>query len=414
MNCNVFRDLLPVYLEGLCSGETGKLMEEHAAECEECRKQLQELQWTQKEEVREPEWEKSVEPLKKVRKKMRQKNTALVFAAVLLVVLFVITGVLTYGQLFHKGASFETVYDGLRFGRIGREFAKGNIEPLYEVLWDPYSDLCEQTMVIQQAYPDKDDYLAEMKGAMKDKWETYFAGKHLRYEGIYSLGYETRFGQERMLEAALKFTADDSMEYYIGLQKEQNGKYRVWDLFGPADMTLTYAESGDTGANQKDSNDVQSGGHIADTLFACLPHFEKDVYDTNRQLIRVMGQRALEGNDLSAKWGIQCQMIMSEAEIMGEKDGFSQRVTEHLQEIMEKGIYPTDLLAAVVDYDREKHLYSYRMTLEFTDSATGEKPLVVFECYRMADYYVMIQGSEEVYDGGAGEEVRERLEGIFR
>ena len=46
-------------------------------------------------------------------------------------------GVLTYGQLFHKGVSFETVYDGLHFGRIGREFAKGNIEPLYKELWDP-------------------------------------------------------------------------------------------------------------------------------------------------------------------------------------------------------------------------------------------------------------------------------------
>lgn len=41
MNCNVFRDLLPVYLEGLCSSETGKLMEEHAAQCEECRKQIE-------------------------------------------------------------------------------------------------------------------------------------------------------------------------------------------------------------------------------------------------------------------------------------------------------------------------------------------------------------------------------------
>ena len=38
-----------------------------------------------------------------------------------------------------------------------------SIEPLYKELWDPYSDLCEQTLIIQQAYPDKDDYHVEMK-----------------------------------------------------------------------------------------------------------------------------------------------------------------------------------------------------------------------------------------------------------
>ena len=411
MNCNVFRDLLPAYLEGLCSSETGKLMEEHAAQCEECRKQMQKLEWTQKEEVREPEWEMSIEPLKKVKKRIKHKNIALVFVTVLLVGLIVVTGVLTYGQLFHKGVSFETVYDGLRFARIGREFAKGNIEPLYKELWDPYSDLCEQTFIIQQAYPDKDDYLAEMKRTIEDKWETYFAGRHLQYEGIYSLGYETRNGQERMLEIALKFMTDDGMEYYIGLQKAQNGKYRVWDLFGYPEINYTYTESGDSGIDQ---NDGQSNGHIADTLFACLPHFEKDANSVNRQWIRVKGQRALDGDDFLAKDGLQCRMIVSEAEILGETDGFSQRVTENLQAIMEEEYYPTDLTAAVVGYDREKHLYRYQMTLEFTELATKDKSLVIFECYRLADYYVMIRGSERVYDSGVTGKVRERMEGLFR
>ena len=60
-----------------------------------------------------------------------------------------------------------------------------SIEPLYKELWDPYSDLCEQTLIIQQAYPDKDDYLVEMKRTIEDKWEIYFAGRHLQYGGIY-------------------------------------------------------------------------------------------------------------------------------------------------------------------------------------------------------------------------------------
>ena len=79
------------------------------------------MKWTQKEEVREPEWEMSIEPLKKVKKRIKRKNIALVFVTVLLVGLIVITGVLTYGQLFHKGASFETVYEGLQCRMIVSE-----------------------------------------------------------------------------------------------------------------------------------------------------------------------------------------------------------------------------------------------------------------------------------------------------
>ena len=111
---------------------------------------------------------------------------------------------------------------------------------------------------------------------------------------------------------------------------------------------------------------------------------------------------------------LQCRMIVSEAEILGETDGLSQRVTENLQAIMEEEYYPTDLTAAVVGYDREKHLYRYQMMLEFTELATKDKSLVIFECYRLADYYVMIQGSERVYDSGVTGEVRERMEGLFR
>ena len=35
--CEIIRDLLPVYIDGLASEETAKLVEEHLAECEACR-----------------------------------------------------------------------------------------------------------------------------------------------------------------------------------------------------------------------------------------------------------------------------------------------------------------------------------------------------------------------------------------
>lgn len=38
MDCNVIRDLLPLYVDGCCSEESAKLVAEHLAACENCRK----------------------------------------------------------------------------------------------------------------------------------------------------------------------------------------------------------------------------------------------------------------------------------------------------------------------------------------------------------------------------------------
>lgn len=43
VTCEVIRDLLPLYAEGLASGSSKKLVEEHLAQCEDCRGALEEL-----------------------------------------------------------------------------------------------------------------------------------------------------------------------------------------------------------------------------------------------------------------------------------------------------------------------------------------------------------------------------------
>ncbi len=42
MNCEIVRDLLPLYEDGLCSEESRKAVEEHLKTCEACRKLLPE------------------------------------------------------------------------------------------------------------------------------------------------------------------------------------------------------------------------------------------------------------------------------------------------------------------------------------------------------------------------------------
>ncbi|MBO5335626.1 MAG: zf-HC2 domain-containing protein [Lachnospiraceae bacterium] len=45
-NCNITKDLLPLYIEELCSRDSCQYVEEHLAECEECKKTYEYLKYT--------------------------------------------------------------------------------------------------------------------------------------------------------------------------------------------------------------------------------------------------------------------------------------------------------------------------------------------------------------------------------
>ena len=45
-NCNITKDLLPLYIEELCSQDSCQYVEEHLAECEDCQKTYESLKYT--------------------------------------------------------------------------------------------------------------------------------------------------------------------------------------------------------------------------------------------------------------------------------------------------------------------------------------------------------------------------------
>jgi len=49
MKCEVINDMLPLYVDGVCSAETRKLVEEHVCNCEACKSLLEVLQEDEKE-----------------------------------------------------------------------------------------------------------------------------------------------------------------------------------------------------------------------------------------------------------------------------------------------------------------------------------------------------------------------------
>lgn len=105
MSCNVIQDLMPLYIENMCSAESRELVKAHIAECEKCRQLFSDYtDDTIVKEVRQPEKEEQAfqQILHKVENKIMKRVT--VIAAV--VISFVIAiGIISFAPLFH--ASYE-------------------------------------------------------------------------------------------------------------------------------------------------------------------------------------------------------------------------------------------------------------------------------------------------------------------
>lgn len=88
--CEVIRDLLPSYVDGLVSDTTKQLIEQHLDECEECRKIYESM----KEDTVIEDDAREIDFLKKTRSHTRK--TVIAAAAAVLALVLLITGIRTF------------------------------------------------------------------------------------------------------------------------------------------------------------------------------------------------------------------------------------------------------------------------------------------------------------------------------
>ena len=104
-HCDIIRDLLPVYADGLASPETVRLVETHLADCESCRALL--------DQMREPVL--AYDPVenaefKKILKKQHHRNSkkiALISAAAVLAFLLLLLAILWFADVFYYVGTYE-------------------------------------------------------------------------------------------------------------------------------------------------------------------------------------------------------------------------------------------------------------------------------------------------------------------
>ena len=400
MKCNIARDLLVLYFDGVCSDETRKQLEEHMEHCENCRKIKENLESEQNWSDEKQDWEQPITPFKKVRKKIQRKNVMIAVCVAVLLIFAGVTSFLAYGQIARKGMSFETVYDAVRFQYIGKQFALGNIEPLYEILSNGYILDDEESGVVRLAYTSNEEYDNDMKAAILEKYHQYFDNRNLKFRGIEEIGYlkTPKTQQSSTLYIALKFEGgmgDDRIEYYIGLYKTLDGQYLVTDYFG--NPYLTYG-SGDKDGSDVTESEMAKEYHTEDSLFSCLPNELSDIdLYLARHAVMTSGQRAMNGDTLLAQNGQMRFSIMSEEDLAAGTYSLSQKINDKLDVLAEEGYYLTDITWDVKTYDKVRHLYRYQINMVLTHKESLGNIVVTADCYRISDKFIYIPETYKVY-----------------
>ena len=99
MKCEIIRDLLPSYIDGLTSAESNEVIEEHLQECRECREYLEDMKTSV--ELEKQESDKNIQPFRKIKKETIKK----IAVACLITAIVCVVGIEWYESYIYGGRS---------------------------------------------------------------------------------------------------------------------------------------------------------------------------------------------------------------------------------------------------------------------------------------------------------------------
>lgn len=121
-SCDVILDLLPLYVDGVCSEESSKFIEEHISECESCKKLLENMKVDFNISSKNNEFKEEANVIKKVKKKIWIERIAIAVS-----VLFV-TGIIMFAIILNLSYCNKNMNDVVDFDKVYvEEDEEGNL-----------------------------------------------------------------------------------------------------------------------------------------------------------------------------------------------------------------------------------------------------------------------------------------------
>lgn len=424
MKCYLVEDLLPNYVDGACSEQTEGEIREHLESCEHCRKIVSQMQTNMEDVLLEEEWDVSIEPMKKVRRRLRRNKVFIITLSVLLLVVLILVSVLTYGQICKKGQSFESVYEYFHMRHIGKAFADGDLEPLLSVVENGWIfDGSDEFQALYSTYSGENEYQKDITEQIKNRYEEYFQGQHLKFEDV-TVEYSHNIVDlwETTITVTMEFSADNASLYGICLRKNARGKFYIYDAFldasYSAETTYVYVPEGegesDSGEEDGESADVPKElDNNEGSLFYHLIDKDQEIhFMLSREAIASNYNKLIEGEE-NFRPNPFGEDLQYENETEEDQEIRVAKWEKDLEILTQKKYYLKTMNMNVKAYDKEKHYFIYQIVIEVEDQNSKECAYLSVDAYRRKWKMVLIPGSERLMGEISDSEAKEVLENFF-
>lgn len=421
MKCYLVEDLLPNYVDGACSQKTEEAVREHLESCERCRKIASQMETNMEDVLLEEEQDVSIEPMKKVRRRLRRNKAFIITLSVLLLSVLTVVSVLTYGQICKKGESFESIYEYFHMRHVGQAFAKGDLEPLLSVVETGWiMNGSDEMQALYSAYSDEREYQKDITEQIQNRYEEYFQGQHLKMNGI-SVEYSNNVTDlwETTIVVTMDFSADNATAYGICLRKNARGKFNVYDVFlDRPDTEVTYVSEGegetDLEEEEGENEDVPKElDNNKDSLFYHLIDKDQEMtFWAMRYKIALKYNRLLEGEEDALSYPFE-QGFQYEGETEEEQGARAAKWEKDLEILAQKKYYLKSMNMNVKTYDRENHYFIYQVVFEMEDQDSKECAYLSVDAYRWRWGFVLLPDSERLLGEVSDPEAKEIMENFF-
>ncbi len=376
MKCEVAKDLMTLYVDGMCSEVSKAELEAHLQECPECAGQLEVLQkelcneafgadgggykglgrgdivaeglegdgHTRKANYAE-ENEVALKPMKKVKKSLFRRKLAVVCLVFVLLVVLTGIGFLSYGQMTNRGMSFSALADAIRLKGVCEKLAEGDTQALLDVIAFRLADVYE---VRQDGRFNEEfeNYKKEIKRSMDEAYAYYFEGKDIevKIEEIWLTPYEENAADDMAATSfMIGFYDGKELIYTLDFGKVTPKKFVVYEEI--YDDKPTFA------ANLLTYDDV--------LLDITLRHA------TSRQY-----EKLIAGEEV-VQYGSGLCLIIEKGNTEDEKSAYKKVLKEHLNQMYESKWYIKETFFAPDEYNVDKKRWIYKVWFQIEDQNTG-------------------------------------------
>lgn len=397
MKCEVAKDIMTLYVEGMCSDVSKEALEAHLKDCPDCSKVYENL----KKELDSPdllvkkdyaeENKSELKPMKKVKKSLFRRKLVSVILGLLLVVVLIGVGILSYGQMTNRGMSFSALFDAVKLKSMCVKLTEGDTQALLDVIAFRLEDVYE---VRREGLlgEDFENYKKALKSAMDEAYAYHFEGKDIdvKIEEIWLTPYEENAADNLAATAiTIGFYEDGESVYQMQFGKVSPKKFQVYEEIYDDRPTFV--------ANILGYDDV--------LLDITLRHAPARQYEK------------LVAGETVDNYGSGLTLIIEKGETEEEKSAYKDVLKEHLNQLYTSKWYIKEVFFAPDEYNTDKKRWIYKVWFQIEDQNTGNIAMLEQRfAYYNADLYIL-EDEEPVImatDGEVPADIQKQLLELFQ